>query len=325
MYGNNLEVQILFQNSFGSTAAGAGGGYFPLIEESITLDIADLVSANMRGVFDEGPSYNGLQNIGGDLVSDVNIRTTGVFCRMLCGSATAVTSGSLKTYTWKPAQSDFDDYCANPPLYIIKDMKAGATITSEAFHAYNMCASKLQFEVANGEFLKSTISLVGGRFFFGTEVAASYSTDSLYTWDQASVSIGGTAITNLKSLSITIDDKVEAVFTMNNNKYPSRMKRNGSRTIDVNGSLIFTNNSEWLEFQNSTERQFIAFFKSGVEVQSGYPESIKFDIPSFRYTAYPVNVSGPNEVEVSFSGKAKYNSGSATAIAITLTTTAATI
>ena len=315
-YGNDGTISINFQNSYG-TPVTTSNHFIPFIEESVTPEIEDLVSANMSGIFDEGPSYRGKETIGGDIVADINMDTMGTFCRAMFGPATVVTSGSLVTHTFKPVVTDWDQYAANQPFTLLKDFAEGGSA-----HAYsNLVASKLEFSVGNGEFVKATLSCVGGRRTKTAAVAATYSTDSLWTWDAASASIAGVAVSDLKSLNLVIDDKLETQFVLNNTRYPSHIKRTASRSVEVSGVALFNTQSEFQAFENSLTRPLIVTFLSGLQVQSGFNESIKFDIPSFRYSSYPINLSGPSQIEVSFSGKAKFNTGSDTSLTVTLVST----
>ena len=65
-YGMLGHIGISKQNSFGT--ATNSYDYMPIISETLTTNIEQLVEEGMRTRFDEGPSHDGLQTVAGDIV-----------------------------------------------------------------------------------------------------------------------------------------------------------------------------------------------------------------------------------------------------------------
>jgi hypothetical protein len=93
--------------------------------------------------------------------------------------------------------------------------------------------------------------------------------------------------------------------------------------VRVNGSVRFSDQTEYDKFLAQTTQELKLTMTGTVPIQSGYYDVLGFDIPAFKYLAYPVEFADASELEVSFEGKADYHVGSATSIAVTLVNTKA--
>ena len=133
---------------------------------------------------------------------------------------------------------------------------------------------------------------------------------SEFTWNQCSISIAGAAVDEFQDITITVNNNLEATYTIDGTKYPNRIKRSGFRTIEVSGTILFISQAEADIFTGQTQRRVV------ISTQQG-SHFMEVDIPSFRYESFPVNIGGPGQIAVGFSGKAKYNAGSGTAIKVT--------
>jgi len=154
------------------------------------------------------------------------------------------------------------------------------------------------------------MSVIGAGFAKSAKQTPSYPAGSEYVWDQCSISLGGTAIDEMSTISLTFNNNLEGKGTLNFSKFFNRIKRAGYRTIEISGTLLFTNQTEADAFRNQTERRLVITTKQGCSF-------LEIDIPSMRYNVFPVNIGGPGQIEVGFSGSAKYNSTSGTMIEIT--------
>lgn len=318
-YGQKSNIGINFQNSFSTGAQLTNSMYFiPHLTEGVGLDIPDMPSENMHGIFDEGDSYDGPRLVGGDIETEIQAIPFGVFAKAMFGDPTTVTSTGVYTHTFKPRIADFDSYSAGNPLTYHQYLDVGS-----AQLLYNLNATVLELTAANGEFLKAKLSLVGGSYIQNANVAASYGTGKHFTWDVNSVSIGGTAVDDYMNFTITVDEALEATHTMNGSKYPSRIKRSGMRTVKVGATLRFRSQDEYQDFLARTEQELIINFKGITEIQSGYFEEIKIQLPKMRYTENKPVAGGPGEIEASVSASGKYDASSATAFQLTIVNTQA--
>lgn len=317
-YGNNGTLALNFQNSFG-TSLTTSPYFLPLNGESLAFKKEPLISAEMRGNFDEGATYEGKNSVEGDIEIDLDIVSLGVMCKAVMGDPTTVTSGSLKTHTFKPRTSDFDALAAGNPCTVEKYLDDGGS--AQIF--YDVIGSMLELSVANGEFVKAKAGFKGGKFTQSAKTTASFPSDLKYTWDQSSFSIGGAAISDISDLTVTLDENLDNRWTLNGSKYPAYTKRAGFRTVRASGTFIFNTSSEYNQFLAQTERNLTLTFKSSAEVQSGFNESFSIQLPAFRYASFEPTLTGPGQIEVGYSAHGKFLTTSATALAVTLVTTQA--
>lgn len=311
-YNQNADIGIAFQTSWDNTASVNSLHFLPIINESIDAKIPELLSETMRGIFDEGNSYEGPHSNEGDIEIESSIEPLGVFLTAMFNQTANVNSGSMYTRTFKPRTADWDDTSAQVPFTVYKYFDTGS-----AMQYTNMNATTLELSVSNGEFLKAKMSCVGGGFEQIANTSATFPDEKLFTWDAASISVNGSANANFENLTITFNESVEAKHTLANQKTPSHTKRTGFRTIEISGTVRFADQTELQAYRAQSERALKAHFAGVNEVQSGYPESITIDLPLMRYTDHPISASGAGETMVSFTAKGKYSTSSATAVEIT--------
>ncbi len=312
-YGQNSNIGIAFQNSYG-TAADVGSIHFvPHLSDTVALDIPPMYSENMRGIIDEGDTYEGKRTIGGDLETQAQPIALGAILKTVLEEVSVINSGGIYTRTFKPRTSDFDELSANNPFTHYQFLDTGSAM----LHS-DMNGGVLELGIANGEFLKAKTTMVGGTFSQVAQVSASYPVGKHWTWDVASVSLGGAGIDEIADLTITLDDGgVEAMHTLNQSKYPSRIKRTAFRTLAVAGTIKFDNQTEYQKFINQTEQALIMHFEGVTQIQSGYYESVTIKLPSMRYEEMKPAAGGVGQIEVSLSARGKYSVTSGTALEVT--------
>jgi len=312
-YGQDARVGISFQNSF-DAANVASLHWLEPISESVTLKKAQLTQKGLRGIYDAGANQEGLNTVAGDLTLEAKANALGVLFSATQGAPTTVTSAALYTHTFKPRTTDHNPLSAERPFTYLKYM--GDAGSAHQFH--NMNGDTLELAISNGELLTAKMGMVGGSFSRIAAVAATYSQSNAIDWAVSSAVCGGVALTGIRSLTISQENKLQAKHVLDTDKFPARIKRTDARVINISGTLLFDDQVELNEFLAQSEQSFMLNLTGTSLVQSGYYESVKIDIPAMRYTEFPVAVGGAGEIEVSFKAEAKYHTGSATAIAYTL-------
>lgn len=309
----DARIGISFQNSYG-TANVASMHWLEPINESVDLKKAQQIQKGLRGVYDEGQPMEGVNTVAGDVLIEAKGNDLGVLIAAVSGNPSTVTSGALYTHTFKPRTADHSAPSAERPFTYHKFMgDAGSA------HQYSdLNGNALELSVANGEFLTAKLSVIGGAYARSGAIAAVHSVSNPIDWSVSSVSLGGAAISNIKSLTITQNNNLAAQHTLGATEFPSRVKRTDMRTIDVAGTMFFDDQTEMTKFLNQSDQSVKIFMKGTSLVQSGYYESLLVDIPTMRYTEHPLVVGGAGQQEVSFKAKAIYNVGSGTSIAYTL-------
>lgn len=315
-YGMQGHLGMALQESFG-TAITASFHYFPIISESLNEVIEPLTKEQLKGRFEDGGVVEGMHTIEGEIVHEAHPILIGKIFHAWCGQSSPTLSTSHYTHVFKPRDQDYQADCAVPPHTFEVYRDAGS-----AHQYYDCCVDGFSVEIANGALVRSTMTVVGGQFTKVAKTSPSYLTGSEYTWDQTSISIGGTAVDNLSELTITGANALSARHYLDGGKVPGKIKRDGFRMIEVAGTMVFENDTDFDRFRNQTEARLVVTL-TGQECNSGVNCSVEFDIPSFRYNTFPVNIGGPGMIEVGFDGRAIYNEGSGTMIEITVVNTLA--
>lgn len=298
-YGQTTDLAINFQNSFGTEMVNSLY-WIPFLNESITQKKPPIITEELAGSYDEGPSYEGANLIDGEIMTDANPITLGMMLRALCGAPTSVQSGGIYTHTFQLRSTDFDDQHANDPLTFYKYMNTGS-----AELMYDMCANELELSCAMGELLGAKLGLVGGSYKQTAAVAAVYPAEDHLMWDAASASFASAANDQISEITINVNQSLEAMHTFNSSKSPSRVKRTGFRSTGISGTLKFEDQDEYQDFIAQNERLFELHFQDDTEIQSGYYNALTIVSSAFRYEEFEPAVGGAGPIEVSFTGKAK--------------------
>ena len=317
MYGMKTNVGISFQNSYGTPITNSTY-WIPFLSEGFAVSKEPLVSENMTGVYDEGATYEGLNAVEATLEVEAHPISLGALFKAAFGVPASVQSGAIYAHTFKPRTTDFDAFAANVPLTITK---YNAADTGSAHQFYDMVAGKISLSVANGELLKASMDLMGGKYRQVVAPTASYPTGKGFTWDVASAAVAGVANADITELNIDIDEAIENKYTLNATKTPSRTVRSGRRTVSIGGTLVFDNQTEYQQFLAQSERDLTITLVGPTQIQSGYYDTLKIIVPLFRYTEFAPVAGGAEKVEVGFSAKGIYSVTSATAVQFILTNT----
>lgn len=320
-YGQDAVLGIAFQNSHGTVASVNSFYPMPFLSESLSPAYPELLSENMEGRFDEGEGYSGARNVGGTLSMEAQPITVGVLLKAMFGDPSSVTSDSHYTHTFKPRTGDFDVNVIANPLTVYKNLADGGQVPLYR----DLVATRLELSVANGEFLTAGVDLTGGVVETKTTSAnIGVAVGKKWTWDVSSVELGGAANTDFADLTVTVDEQASTRHVLQTSRDPARVKRDGRRQVRVNGTVRFSDQTEYDLFLAQTTQELKLTLTGTVEIQSGYYDVLGIDIPAFKYLAYPVEFADPSELQVSFEGKGDYHTGSGTSIAFTLVNTQAT-
>lgn len=302
-YGIGGHLGICFQQSFG-TAYTASHHYFPVLNETMMENKPPIMSEVVKTSFAKPNVYEGFNEIGGGAQFNAHPILIGKLLTAWCGQSSGTLSTSHYTHEIVPKDSDFDDKSATPPMTVEVYRNAGSA------HQYQDCnMNVLTLEIAHNALISVGMEVVGADFAKVAKQTAAYLTGSEFVYDQSSFSLNGAACGDIKTCTITLNNNLEAVGTLDTTKKPNRIKRTSYRTVEISGAMLFEDDTELDLFRAQTEHRWLITV-TGQEVSSGYNAELIIDIPSFRYVTYPPNISGPGLLEVPFQGTAEYNSGS---------------
>jgi len=322
MYGDLAKIGIAFQNSFGTPITTANSFHpVPFLSESVSVEKPPIVIGNMRGTFDEGPIKEGLTNVAGDIDCEAHPITLGALLKAVLGgpTSTKVSSASVYNHVYLPSSLDWGSFAAFPPFTLNKDF--GDSSSSDQFS--DLQGTKLQLSIANGELLKAKLSILGGKHAQVAAVSLTQpDTSRAWTWDVASVSIGGSANADAVALTVTIDNALANKYTLNGTKTPAKTKRGGRRTVAVEGTMLFESKAEYQNFLNYTAQNFKLTLAGGI-ISSGYTDTLAIELPQFTYDEFKPVAGGTGQIEVPVKGRGTFDIGSGHAAKVTLTNTKA--
>lgn len=320
-YGQTATVAIKFLNSWDSPMQITSLHFLEIISESVALKIPQLYSESMRGLFDEGDSYEGAKVIEGDVEIEAEPIALGTVLAATMGVPSSTLANSVYTHVFEPRLIDHSIESANHPIAYFKNLDQESI---DKFGSLN--AHAFELSVAAGEFLKCKCSVVGGSRLVEptSDWTAVYPTGRKFRWNQTSISVGGAARADMVSLSIKVEDGIEAVHTLNASHLPSRITRQSFRNISIEATMKFDTRSEYDEFKNQSERELIATWVGDTVIgDNSAVNQLTVKVPKMRYEEYEPIANAAGQIEVSMTGRAKYSVESATALQFTLVNTLA--
>lgn len=331
-YGAQLKFGIARQVSVGSGAAvgsATQAGSFhhiPLISENVGLTKDEVISGNLTGRFEEGAVYDGVSKIDGPIEFEVTPKALGAILALTLGnptSASVVVSGSLRTFAFLPRSQDYSALFCNEPFTIYKQW---SDANSGEWY-YDCQMGQLDISFAQGALMRATAQVVGGsRVATGVgSIGIPLDTADLslgFLWDATSISWGGNGVGNKSQITVSINEAIAPLYSLNGTLAPYKFTREGFRQVTVNGTMFFDTRSEYNDFISGTQRRLVLTSQARkTQIQSGYYAQLEIDIPQLKITQFKPGTQGPGEVSVQFTGRGVVDPSSAYAIKATLTNT----
>lgn len=327
-YGAQIKFGIARQASANSwvPAVTSPGSYhgFALTAEQTGLEKQELISQNLTGRFEQGAVYSGPANIAGTIDFELTPRNIGIaLAAVVNHSPATVTSGSVKAYTFLPNTQDFSATLVKAPFSIYKQF----TDAQSAFLFYDCQFGQLALTIGQGAFVKGNIAVAGGTYLTGGVGSASVVPDGsdvgvLFPWNVASISYGGSGVSNYSELTISLNESIDPLYAINGTLAPFKFTRSAFREVTVNGTMYFTDRTAADNFVSETQaRLLVTLVNTRTAIQSGYFNTLTIDVPQLKITAFKPSVSGPGEVAVPITGRGVLDPTSNYAVQFVLTNT----
>lgn len=307
-YGAQIKFGIARQTAAGSGNAVTAAGSFhhiALISEDVGLEKDEVISQNLTGRFEQGATYDGVSKIAGTLECEVTPKALGALLTSVLGTPASVSSGSLRTLTFFPSTGDYSATIIQQPFTIYKQFADA----SSAEHYFDCQFSQLDFRFAQGQLLSVRAGVPGGSRAANGVGSLGITLDTAdlslgMTWDTTSISYGGTAVGAFSDITVSLNENIDALYTVNGTLAPYKFTRTGFREVTVNGTMYFDSRSAYNDFVSGTQRQLlINATAKKTQIQSGYYASLTLDVPQLKITQFKPGASGPGEVSVSFTGR----------------------
>ena len=294
--------------------AVAATDYAELMSEGISTTRDRFPTRNIFAGFHEPDDYAGLFRSAGPTVMDGNAVSIGHLLKAVFNNASAsvVQSGSLFTMNFTTTKSEFADGVPRQPY----TLEVNRDVTS-SFQYSGAIANRLTLALAPNQGLRTTVEWIAKSRALIAKTTPTFpaSPSAPFTFDTASISLGGSATARIEALTLTVDNRLEGIAALNNSTAIARVRSAGPQMIKVSGTLDFIDVTEEEDFINQTERAL------QLNLTRANSFALLIDIPRFVYTAFPVGMSGPGRQTVAFEGTARYLASSLSAIGVQLTTT----
>ena len=313
-YGFGGHIGMAKESGWGSGTPATD--YVEALSENFTLSIERFQHKNIIASLGEPDDTAGLRRLEGSITFAAHPTPLGHFLKMALQtkSLTTVLSGSLY-------QNDFfttaggADFSPEVPLQpysfeIYRDVTTsvryagclvnGMTMTIEPNNAV-MCEARMIGKLT--ETCSKTVPTFPG------------SPTKPFTFDTASLSIGGAATQLVETLTIEINNNLTGFGALNQSFNIAKVRRTDHQMVTLRGTADFASIDEYLQFVNQSERPLRLHFTKADSF------ALDISIPRMVYTAYPLGIPGKERLTVNFEGKGYVHQGSGHAIRIQLTTT----
>lgn len=325
-YGAQVKFGIARQTAAGSGGAATAAGSFhhiPLVSEDVGLEKDEVISANLTGRFEQGAVYDGVNRVAGTIEFEPTPKALGAILTAMCNTPSSVSSGSLRTLSFLPQATDYSATLIQQPFTVYKQF----TDAQSAEHYFDCQFGQLELTFSQGQLLRGRATVAGGsRVATGIgSLALPLDTNDLslgMLWDATSISYGGAGVGIYSDVTISLNESIEPVYTLNGTLAPYKFTRSGFREVTVNGTMYFADRAVLNDFVAGTQKRLIVHAQARkAEIQSGYYASLTVDVPQMKITQFKPGVSGPGEVSVNFSARGVLDPSSAYSIKFILTNT----
>jgi hypothetical protein len=314
------------------------------VSETIEHTYGELEEGAITGYKDAPPSYQGIDTAKGDINLSPNPDMIGHYMRGVFGqSSSTILTGATSTganstaygagkqvnnHYFLPIQTADSDTNFLPPynLMVYKDL-------GSAWVHQGVIFNQLEFGIQAGQLVKSKVSMMARTT---TRMARTSSQSNLpaplskpWIWDMASVQVGPgvnslAANTNFESITIAVNIPTEGVVLLDGTKKYAEFQVNEFRRVTINGTISFRNQLEYdafVAYQSRFLRVTLTSNHSSTLMgnpSSAYNPTLQLNIPQFKILTFSVPISGPNRLQVQFTGKGERDPTSSFMIDATL-------
>ena len=305
-YGGFAHLGLKKETAWGTPVAV--DTYVPFISESLVKDIEQIMDSEVRAYREEPPQYPGISQVKGDIVFAVRPATIGYFLRSVLGAPSSSGGSPNYTHVFLPATTAHTDVCFLPPytFEIHRDL-------ASAFQYAGCVVDSLQLEMGVGQkIMRCTASILGKSVTLIAKTSPTLDATNPFLWSEASATIGGGGVTQVESFSVKFSNNLEGVVTLNGSSALGAIGLNGPLNCDISMTLNCLDLTEYNRFIAQSQNAMVLTVTKDVNTE------IKIETAKLLYTAFPVNVGGPNRMSVAITGKAKYDATLGGALKVTL-------
>jgi len=295
--------------------------YVRFISESLVEETEEVQGEVIRATRDIPDSIQGLISVSGDIELEVYPGAIGYFLRSIFGDPTSQLVGSSNAYQheFEPSDTPFSDDCAGWPytLEIYRDL-------DQADQYAGCVVNALSFSFGVGQkILRATASIIGKTRTSIAKTAPSFTDEEPFKWNQATMSIGGSANNNLETVELNFEAGLSGVPLLDGSNRIAKILPDGFR--QGSGTLTFGVVDDHTEFDKyigwTTQAMQIKF--EGAIIEETYKYTLQFDFPKVLYRSFPINVGGSGRLTVGADVKFERDATSGYMVKVTLVNTKA--
>lgn len=311
-YGMRGHIGLAKQTTWGTAVAATD--YVEAFSESLSLSLDRFDVKNIYGGMYEPDDMSGVQRIAGDIVIPgfpesipwILYGATGI------QSNTLTVSAQQNTHEFTMATTDASS--RNPLPLMTFEIFRDVTTAQQYSDAQ---ISGFQVSVAPNQDARFTASVMAATV---TNIAATTpsfpgSPVNPFAFDTASIQIGGAATAAIEALTISVDNQLEGIPTLENHTKVGKFRRTGPQLIRASGQIAFENITDSERFANQTEFAMVAHLTRANSF------SMLIELPRCIYLEHPLSMSDRGRQVVSFTAKAEYHTGSASSARFSVTNT----
>lgn len=297
--------------------AVAATDYIEALNESIVGTIDRFETRNIIGGLHEPDDSAGVQHYEGAVVFPAHPENVGHALNGVLGvnSITQVLSGFLHTndFTFKKTLGN-----SLHPLdpYTIEVYRPGATDISSAFQYAGVQFTSVELNLAPNQDLRVTANVIAKDQVPIVKTSPSFPSSPVAMLDftTASLQLGAAAVARIEALTVTLDNQLEAIPTLNNSTVIARIRRSGAQMVRISGTVEFEDFTDYDAFKAQTEQRLVA------SVTRADSFALVVDVPRAVFSEYPVQIPGRERLTVDFAMIGRFHTGSANAVKVSLTT-----
>jgi len=296
------------QNSYQAYET-ASGYTIPITNESVNRRIERITRQSMKGRFVRTRSGAGKRSISGDIATLGYPDALAMFLQAtMFGRTQTLSSDTLYRHTYTVHSWDYTEYTALQPMTLEINRDG-----NQSTFCRDMAGQSLSIDIAPSEPVGLTMSVLGTDHKIDTAGTMEYSGEKPFFWDQCSISLDGSANLDFDSFNLSINNNLEAYYTLQAANIPHKIKRTSEVAIDITAEISYVDSAQYhamyTAFENQTDIAFSLAMADG-------NNSFLVDIPAMRITGYESNIRDPANIRTAITAEANYSATSASAILI---------
>lgn len=214
--------------------------------------------------------------INGLPVDDDNI---GELMYSLLGSESSAQDGGT-AYTQTLTENAGVEY----PVYTMF-MDRGASLGVKAYEGCQV--NKISLEQAENERLMATVEVIFKRETSGSMGSPTFVNPTPFVFNMLNLKLGGVAQTNVKNLSLSIDNQAHPTLVLNESRYLDNIVADAGLLIEGSFNLYLHSNTEYDKFMSNTTTYLQLKWVGAQIASTGYYSTLDINLYKIEYTAYP--------------------------------------